>query len=187
MNTGAPIYRQVLGSEFANLPFEVRAFHSLQGRVRLSGTVTVTGATTAVGRLVALALRFPAESQLETFAFELDANPLEESWTRIFPARTMRSRLSARGGFLTEAIGPIRLWFALEASSVQLAMHLRKVTFLGIPVPRSLVPRIHAVEQGDNGSFRFDVLATWPGTRHMVAYRGTLDVGPQGEAHDPCV
>lgn len=182
MTTDTPIYRQLLGDDFRNLPLEVRLFHSVQGRVRFDGTVTVRGAATIAGALVAAALRFPAESPLDVFAFELDASPLDESWTRFFRARTLRSRLSLRGRFLTEAIGPVRLWFTLEANDAQLAMSLHKVTFLGIPVPRVLVPRIHAVERGENGFFCFDVSATWPGTRHMVGYRGTLDVKQQEDS-----
>jgi hypothetical protein len=170
-----PVYRQHLGADFDRLPPAVRRFHALQGHFRLSGTVAIRGAETALGRLLAIAMRFPSEAPSQPFAFELDATPEREVWTRFFPSRTMRSRLSARGEWLTEAFGPIRLFFKVEAAPERLSMRLDRMALLGVRMPKALTPGVRAAERDADGKFDFDIEASWPGDRRIVAYTGTID------------
>jgi hypothetical protein len=177
MSGPLPIYQSHLGAGFGLLPPEVRCFHSLQGNIRLDGTVTIKGASTFLGRIAAFVVRLPAESNRQAFVFEMQADARLEIWTRRFASRTMRSTLSLWGPHLTESIGPIRLWFELEASETQLTMHLRKVTCFGMTLPALLVPAVSAIETGQAGQFRFNIEALWPGSHLFVAYEGTLGIG----------
>jgi hypothetical protein len=180
MKQDIPVYQQHLGTRFDALPKQVRDFHALQGRHRLSGHVTIRGAETAIGKVLGVLMGFPSEAPNQSFSFELDATPQREVWTRLFPTRKMRSCLSARGEFLTEAFGPIRLFFQLEADADKLVMHLKRMTFLGIPLPGFLIPGVEAREHGEDGLFNFHIVASWPVNRRVVAYTGTLQV-PKGE------
>jgi hypothetical protein len=168
------LYRQHLGAQFDRLPAAVRAFHSLQGAIEFDGSVSILGAQTAIGRFLAAVMRLPAAAPDQPFRFRLDANPRSETWTRLFPTKVMRSRLSIAGAYLTERLGPARLWFKLEAQETQLSMHLCRVTVFGIPVPGFLLPTVQAVEQGADGVFYFDIDASWSPGKRVVAYRGAL-------------
>jgi hypothetical protein len=174
MTSQLPVYRQHLGDRYELLPAPVRAFHELQGRLRLTGRVSIKGAETALGRMLAALMRFPADAPHQPFSFELDATPAREVWTRYFPSRTMKSCLSVRGEYLAEAFGPIRLFFQVEAAEQKLVMHLRRMTFLGIPLPGFLVPGVKASEHGAEGHFHFDIEASWPGELRVVAYSGSI-------------
>lgn len=174
MKQDTPVYLQHLGSRFESLPEKVRDFHSLQGKHELTGHVTIKGAETLVGRLLAVLMGFPAEAPDQPFSFVLDASAEREVWTRLFPTRTMRSCLSSRGKYLTEAFGPVRLFFEVEPAPDRLEMHLRRMTVLGIPIPRIFQPGVKAFEQESQGCFQFNIEASWPGNKRVVAYVGTL-------------
>jgi hypothetical protein len=180
MKQDIPVYQQHLGARFETLPEQVHDFHALQGKHRLSGHVTIQGAETSIGKVLGVFMGFPSAAPNQPFSFELDATPQREVWTRFFPTRKMRSCLSARGEFLTEAFGPIRLFFQLDADADKLDMHLKRMTFLGIPLPKCLVPGVQASEHGADGLFNFHIVASWPANRRVVAYTGTLQV-PKGE------
>ena len=81
----SPLYRQILGSEFAALDEPVRRFHSLQGHHRLRGRCTVNGAEHAVGRFVCAMLGLPRRVSDAEFQFDLEADPNGEIWIRHFP------------------------------------------------------------------------------------------------------
>ena len=176
MKRDTPVYQQHLTTRFDSLPEKVRAFHALQGKHKLEGRVTIRGAETTVGRLLAVLMGFPAEAPSQPFSFQLDATPTREVWTRLFPTRTMRSCLSVRGEYLTEAFGPIRLFFKLDTNAEKLEMHLKRMTFLGVPLPRFLIPGVQASERSAEGLFHFHIVASWPANKRVVSYTGTLDV-----------
>jgi hypothetical protein len=102
MSGPLPIYQSHLGAVFGLLPPEVRRFHSLQGNIRLDGTVAIKGASTFLGRIAAFAVRLPAESNRQAFVFDMRADARQEIWTRRFVSRTMRSKLSLRGPHLID-------------------------------------------------------------------------------------
>ena len=168
------IYRRHLGSAFDQAPPAVRRFHELQGTHRLQGRVDVQGPQSALGRALALLFRLPRTGRDQPLSFELVADEQAETWTRFFPGRRMRSRLSIEGAYLVEDFGPVRLWFQLTADAAQLEMHLRKLTFFGIAMPRWLRPTARAVESGTADRIHFDVSASFPKDRLMVAYKGHL-------------
>jgi hypothetical protein len=101
---------------------------------------------------------------------------MEETWTRDFPRHTMRSTLSLRQGRLTERLGAVRLFFALEAEHGVLQMRLQGLRFLGIPCPAWLRPAVLAEESGDGDRFHFNIRASVPLLGVVAAYRGYLDL-----------
>lgn len=176
----SPLYRQILGSEFAALDEPVRRFHSLQGRHRLSGRCTVNGAEHALGRFICAMLGLPRQVSDGEFQFDLEADPIGEIWIRHFPTRTMRSRLGRRGtNRLRERLGPASLTFTLETNKGSLSMHLQSIRVLGLPWPRRWFPEVWAFERGDRGRFCFDVGARMRVLGSLVAYSGYLELdGP---------
>ena len=167
-----PLFEAALGARFAELAPALRRFHRLSGRHELHGVVETDPPTSTVGRALAWCLGSPRQSASGAIRFELDV----ETWTRHFPARTMRSSLRLAEDRVVERMGPARLVFALEAIDGGLRMRLRSMRFLGIPCPAWLRPRIVAEETGDGSCLHFRIEAAVPGIGRVVGYRGHLVV-----------
>ena len=171
-----PLFEAALGARFAELAPALRRFHRLSGRHELRGVVETDPPASTIGRLLAWCLGSPRQSVSGAIRFELDAAPDVETWTRHFPARTMRSSLRLVDGRVVERMGPARLVFALEAIDGGLRMRLQAMRFLGIPCPAWLRPRIVAEETGDDSRLCFRIEAAVPGIGRVVGYRGHLVV-----------
>ena len=95
--SGLSVYERLLGSRYRDLPAAVQTFHSLGGTVRLAGEVTVLGADTFSGQLVAAVMRLPKPAPPRPFSFLLTARAESESWTRLFQSRAMTSSIASAG------------------------------------------------------------------------------------------
>lgn len=177
------VYRRVLGARFDGLDPAVQRLHSLQGHHRLAGRCTIIGAEHRLGRAIARVVGLPRAIGQTAFTFEIDAGSAEETWTRHFPNRSMRSRLRAGDhGDLCERLGIVRLQFTLAVVSGALTMRLDSVRVAGMPWPRAWLPVVWAREHGDGDRFHFDVGARLGRLGLLVAYRGHLDVPSAGAA-----
>ena len=175
MSPELPLYRQVLGADFDRLAPMVRTFHGRQGRAVYSGKTEVQGPQTVGAKLLALLLGTPRQSGKGPIRVELLATPQEEHWTHIFFGSTMASTLSVIDGKLVEHLGAAKLCFTLAAEDGNLRMGLAGMSFLGIPCPRWLMPRIVAEESEQLGRFCFNVEAHVPLVGRVVSYRGFLE------------
>lgn len=135
-----PLFEAALGARFAELAPALRRFHRLSGRHELQGVVETDPPASTVGRVLVWCLGSPRQSASGAIRFELDV----ETWTRHFPARTMRSSLRLVDGRVVERMGPARLVFALDEIDGGLRMRLQAMRFLGIPCPAWLRPRRRA-------------------------------------------
>jgi hypothetical protein len=170
------VYRQVLGADFNLLATELQRFHSMAGRVELTGRFSVKGPHSAAGRLVSALFALPRTAAETSFKFELDANARQETWRRHFPGRSMVSRMRAGPGMLVERFGPIHFYFRLKADDGQLNMLLQSVTIFGIRSPKFLMPKVMAHEAGADGKLHFSVSAHLPVVGLLAEYRGYLEI-----------
>jgi hypothetical protein len=173
------LYQQVLGERFADLPLAVQRFHRLSGQHTLEGWVETRPPTSALARLLALCLGAPQQASSGVIRFELWASPEQETWTRHFPLKTMRSRLRRTGPLIEERLGACVLGFRLQATDQGLVMELKGLRFFGLPCPRCLQPAIVAREQGDGDALHFEVSASLPWMGTVANYRGHLIVGTE--------
>jgi hypothetical protein len=174
------LYRQVLGNDFELLAPELQHFHSMRGRVELSGRVAVKGPDSAAGRVMSALFALPEATAETPFRFELEAGAAQETWRRHFPRRVMVSKMRAGAGVLVERFGPVSFHFRLQADHGRLDMLLRSVTVFGIPAPRWLMPAVMAQETGAQGKLYFSVAARLPLVGLLAEYRGYLDVACEG-------
>lgn len=176
------VYRQHLRDRYRELPSAVQAFHSLQGKHRLTGEVTICGAESWVGKLLRRLMRLPPVSKACPFSFVLRADSLSETWSRLFPSQPMESTVAADHAFLTEQIGVLKLWYKIECRPQALTMYLRRVTIFGWSLPLYLMPKVHAIEHGTGERLHFSVAVHWPGNRRIISYIGYLDLPRVGRA-----
>lgn len=168
-----------MGEAFGRLPAAVQRFHRLRGAWTLTGQVHTQPPGSALARLLAWALGTPRKASAGAIRFELEAAPGTETWTRHFPAHTMRSTLRLVGSEVHEVLGASQLRFRLRGTPEGLEMQLVGLRFLGLPCPRWMLPEIVARETGEGRQFQFEVSARVPGIGQVVAYRGHLELPPE--------
>ncbi|WP_326541687.1 DUF4166 domain-containing protein [Pseudorhodoferax sp.] len=171
---GSAVFEQVMGAQFGRLPLAVQRFHRLRGRHVLQGQVRTGAPASASARWLGRLLGTPLHADDGPIRFELEAAPEQETWTRHFPGRTMRSILQPAGEMLMERLGPARLGFRLEALDGMLAMQLTHMHFLGLPCPRWLLPRVIAQEHGDGDTLHFRICVALPWMGLVAQYQGHL-------------
>ncbi len=181
-----PTYASILGPAFDTLPPAVRALHDIGRHAAAEGEGTVTRGRSPLARLVAAAMRFPPTGHYPLrvdFAERRGA----ERWTRNFGGHRFASTLSAAGpGRVAERFGPLSFVFDLPAGPHGLAMHLRRWTVLGLPLPLFLAPRIQAREwQDEAGRFRFEVAVALPIAGDVIRYSGWLVPAGRDAASGP--
>ncbi len=123
-----------------------------------------------VGRLVSLP---SARDSAPLNVIILKENGVEE-WHRDFDGDIMRSTLRARDGRLSERLGAARFEFALLVQDNAIIWQLRKVVFLGVPLPIVWFREVYAREYSKAGRYRFDVGASLPLIGRLIQYRGEL-------------
>lgn len=168
------LYQQVMGGRFTALPSPLQRFHALEGAHVLDGWVEVEAPASFVARVLARCLGAPVTARQGPIQFELKASAEEEAWTRHFPGKTMKSRLTHAAGHIVERLGCAKLWFALEGDAEMLEMKLVQLRFLGVPCPRWLRPVIVAEETATPDQLHFRVEASLPVIGLVASYRGYL-------------
>ena len=170
------MYETAMGQHFGRLARSVQDFHRLAGKHVLHGQVEIHAPQSMLAKFLARLLGTPLVSNRGPIKFELDARPLEETWTRHFPAKVMTSHLQLLDGQLVEKLGAARLTFALCECEGRLTMQLCRLQFLGIPCPRWLMPIVIAEETGADDRFNFHVRAAVPWVGVVASYRGHLSL-----------
>lgn len=175
-----PLFAAAIGADFAKLPAVTQKLHKPAPVLHLAGVADVDGAETLLGRLLARLFRFPASGKSVPLRVTIacDSNGTEH-WSRIYPARTMRSVMSAPSAADTsveERFGPLRFRMQLHAHKHGIDFIMKSGQVFGLPMPRWLLPRIAATERADNDRHLFDVSLAAPLLGRLVRYRGWLKV-----------
>jgi Domain of unknown function (DUF4166) len=171
----APLYRRLLGAQFDVLPRCVRELHDLEGVSVWQGRADVERGRSWPSRVAAMVSGLPpaGPDQLLRVTFAEAAG--REVWSRRFGAATFRSVQYARGDYLCERIGIVTFEFAVVASAEGLALDLKGLRVLGIPVPRFLHPVVATFESERDGRYHFRVNSRLPLFGLLVAYSGWLE------------
>ena len=168
------LYARVMGQRFAALPPAVRQMHEVCGDSGASGEAIVTGARTALAKLVARLMRFPRAGKYPLHVAFSECDGVER-WSRHFGEQVFSSRLREGDGHVVERFGPLRFTFDLASCPKGLEMHMRSWSVIGIPLPLALAPRGVAREWEEGGRFHFDVPIALPLIGTVVHYTGWLE------------
>ena len=177
-SAAAPLYAQLLGTAWHELPAEIREMHDLRERLTARGTASVERGTGLFARIVARAVGFPASVDEIPVTVRFAAANGVETWTRSFGDQTFTSEQLAGQGrdarLLCERFGWLTFAMALVVEGARLTLVPRRWTVLGIPLPMWLCPRADAYESVEAGRFRFHVEIRHPLLGLIVRYRGAL-------------
>ncbi len=175
----AMLFPLVLGDDFSLLPERLRDLHRVIDRRHWAGRAEVTQGSGWLARVAAGVMRFPPSAADVPVTVRMDRTGGTEVWTRDFAGRRFRSHLrQERDGGMTERFGPLRFGIGLRAAGGRLEYPVTAGWFLGIPLPRFLLPRSASAEAvDDEGRATFDVALSHPATGLIVRYRGLLEEG----------
>lgn len=173
------LFQQALGAGFETLPVPVQALHTVFDERCWTGRARVTRGSSALSRLICRLVGFPPAADDIPVTVTITRHGASETWLRDFDGKRFRSHMSLAGppgsGIVQERFGPLA--FDIHLSEVDGALHfpVHRGRFLGLPVPRWLLPVSTASETGKNGAFLFDVKLSMPGIGLLVRYEGRLE------------
>ena len=172
----SPIFERALGPEiWREMPDSWRKAHDLWDLNTLSGEARVTRGGGLGAKLVAALFRFPPERQKTPVSVRMERVGETEVWTRDFDGQTFRSVLSPAGpGVVRERFGPFTFQMSLPVENGEMGMPVTHGWFLGVPMPKALLPRSDTREYEEGGVFRFDVKLSAPLVGLIVQYQGWL-------------
>jgi hypothetical protein len=171
----SPLYRRLLGQRFEQLPARVRELHDVTGASVWTGRSDVERGRSLLSRMVATLFGLPPAGRDQALEVSFMPDGGTELWTRRFGSAVFRSLQYERRGLLNERVGPSTFVFALDTSTDGMALKLRGVRFLGLPLPRFLAPAVFTFESEREGRYHFEVEASLPLLGCIVRYAGWLE------------
>jgi hypothetical protein len=170
-----PLYRRLLGERFEELPARVRELHDLSGTSVWAGRADVERGRSWTSRMVASLLRLPPAGRDQVVRVTFRVDGIAEVWERTFNGTVFRSVQDEHRGLLRERVGPTTFLFALDVSSDGVALTLKGVRLLSVPLPQFTWPSVCTFETERNGRYCFEVEAGLPLLGLVVRYSGWLE------------
>ncbi len=173
-----PLYRQLLGPAYFELPVPIQEMHDVRGRLIATGRATIERGSGVAAAILGVLFRFPPAGENVPLTVTFTVTPQREEWSRSFAGKlfysTQELGTGRQSGLLIERIGPLA--FAMEAPVCDRRLHLNVTRgwCLGVPLPSFLLPRIEVFEHDADGRFNFHVDLGLPLLGRLVRYTGWL-------------
>ena len=172
------IYQQVLGQGFDGLPERLRVLHSPNSVQKWQGLARVQRGKGLLAKGMAALMGFPAEADKTPVTVTLTPSEAGELWQRDFAGKRFSSFQKPGTGrnqhLMLERFGAVTFALALVSKDNRLYLVPRRWTFLGIPMPKFLLPSGETFEEEHGGKFCFNVVIKAPIIGLIVAYQGSL-------------
>ena len=175
----APIYEVVMGESFFRLAAPIQAVHNKFSPFVMRGKADVSGSDGLLARLVRKLFGFPSIAKGTAVQVSFDFIGRREIWNRQFGIFKFKSeQFVGKGrylGLIMEKFGPFSFGMAVLERDGALELKIRSGDFLGIPIPRFLLPSPIAREHAADGRFNFEVEINLPLAGQIVKYQGWLE------------
>ncbi|WP_282077248.1 SDR family oxidoreductase [Epibacterium ulvae] len=170
-----PIFAEVLGEAFSELPISVQSSHCTPYMSRWQGRASVERGKSLWSRLLAAVFGFPGEAADVSIEVTKTISSDHEVWQRKFGKHIFRSTLRATPKGMTERFGPFTFLLGLEVKNGSLFYPVKSARLGPVSLPKWLLPISNAREFEAQGRFHFDVELRAPLTgRLLVHYKGEL-------------
>jgi hypothetical protein len=167
------------GDQFSNLHPLLQKLHSDGGE--LVGDVEISygkGLAGIIGGRLGKKMNLPREGVHQlTVSISHDVDGLH--WWRRFDEQTVIKSLfkpvgDIEQGYWIETTGPLSMKLTVDIKNGGWFWRCLKVNFLGLPIPRWLIPHTNAYKIIENGKYRFYVEFSLPIIGSLVSYQGLL-------------
>jgi saccharopine dehydrogenase-like NADP-dependent oxidoreductase len=175
---GKPLFREVLGASFEELPKVTQALHRGTPAVIGEGKADIEAQDNFMGRVISALFRFPKPGKDVPVSVVVEQIPGAERWLRRYPGRDMISFMAnadPQAQTLEERFGPFRFRMKITAHADGLDMEMVSARCGRLPLPKFLTPRITANERtGPSNRHQFEVSISLPLIGNIVSYTGWL-------------
>jgi len=173
----SPLFVAALGARWRALPASVQRLHSGEDVEIFTGRARVVRGHGLAERLVAWLVGFPDAAEDVPLTLAVTRMHRREVWNRDFAGGRLQSvlTLSPRPFHYRERFGPFTYEQELPVEEGVLRLPVRRGWFLGVPLPRMLLPRSCSREFDEHGTFQFDIGVYAPLTGGLIVrYQGWL-------------
>ena len=175
---GRCLHARILGTAWQSVSAVLRDVHGAGPKLTISGTASITRGRGVLARMLAWIMRFPSAGENVPVSVTFERHGNYDKWTRDFGGQIFSSAFTAGSGrfehLLCERFGPLVFGMALFPEGDRLNLVMRKWSFFGMPLPRSLAPRGDSYEYEKDHQFCFDVEIRLPLTGFVIRYQGYL-------------
>jgi hypothetical protein len=142
------------------------------------GEAAVTQGASLAARLLCHLLGFPPSAERTPLSVTMEPDGHGEIWRRRFGDHRMTTRLRSGRivGAVEETLWPLTAVSRLDPDDQGVTQVLVGLRLLGLPLPRSLWPRLDVREWGEDGRYHFSVEAAFPWSAPIGRYDGWLEV-----------
>ncbi|MGV8961183.1 MAG: DUF4166 domain-containing protein [Stenotrophomonas sp.] len=171
-----PLFEQVLGAGFDQLPPVLRALHSIPQRRRYAGNGSIRRGRHWLVAPCAWLARLPRTAASVPVEVDFHVDHRGERWHRRFAGQPMHSRLWLQDGKLHEQLGAVRFRFALEAVNGQILWRAERAWAFGLlPLPAGWFAGVRCREREHRGRYEFLVDVALPLIGPLIRYEGWLE------------
>lgn len=170
-------FATAMGMAYGTMAPVIQAFHDRSGYPIWEGRAKVERGHSIISRFVGRLIGLPDSMPDTQVRVSVEREPgAREIWTRQFGERQFSSLMSlTKQGRLTERFGPTTFELSVMTQGNGFALPVKRAWFLGLPLPRFLLPGSEAQEFCDmEGRFNFDVRITLPLVGLLAHYQGWL-------------
>ena len=182
-NKERPLFHDILGLEYENLPPLLKGLHGGQANQIWSGEAVASLSKNPLAKLIRAFAGIKIKPGQTPVNVHIRSRPTEEIWTRNFGGDKFTSRLS-RGArknqhLIIERFGPIRVALAITYENDRIAFIPRRWFLWSIAMPQWLLPQGESYEYQQGEKFHFDVSIKVPIAGVIAAYKGWLKPNPR--------
>ncbi|MFY0619459.1 DUF4166 domain-containing protein [Shimia sp.] len=173
-----PQFEIAFGEKWNDLPNKIKELHCVADLEVFTGEARVTRDGGLLAQWVARLFGFPKATERCAVRVTKTRTDKDEIWERDFAGQRFlsRCRLAPEPGRFRERFGPFQFEMDLTVMDGVVGMPVRKGWFLGLRMPRWLLPISETREFVADGCFHFDVSLAAPlGVGAIVRYQGWLE------------
>lgn len=167
------------GDKFSHLHPLLQKLHTEGGR--LTGDVDISygkGLAGMIGSRLAKKMKLPSQGTHKLLV-SISHNSDGLHWGRCFDDQALvQSLFSPVGniekGYWVETTGPVSMRLTVDINNGGWYWRCLKISLLGLPIPRFLIPKTNAYKIIENGMYRFHVEFSLPIIGSLVSYQGLL-------------
>jgi hypothetical protein len=169
-----PLYRRVLGTQFAELHPILRRFHTSAGGMIGIGRFRVRRHPGRLRGTLAALLRLPPTSDATEVRLGVFPAGAGERWVRSFDGIPLVTLQTWRGGLLIEQAGPAHFGLAVEVLNGGMVFRSKRVWLFGVELPGDLAPSIRATAVPTDRGWTADVRLSVPLLGPLLDYEGEV-------------
>lgn len=168
------LYQRLTGERFKDLSLKIQAMHLYENSKVLRGSVDIKRGDSLLAKVLSVLMRLPKTQNNAPMTLAFTQQEEKEVWARTFGTDKFSSIQYEQEGQMVEQMGFMKLYFDVSVEDEVLITKLRKLTILGLRVPKFFILDINSKEEVVNDEVCFRVEVSFPRGGKVVEYFGRI-------------